>query len=64
MDEFRFHITLTGRVDRSEAEQITTVLKPMLNPLLTKLFTIADLVLAAEGQDGRFCIRERAKLLI
>ena len=64
MDEFRFHITLTGRVDLSEAEQITTVLKPMLNPLLTKPFAIADLVLAAEGQDGRFCIRERAKLLI
>ena len=64
MDEFRFHITLTGRVDGSEAAQITCALEPVVNPLLRNPFTIAHLVLAAERQDGRFCILERAKLLI
>ena len=63
MDEFRFHITLTGRVDPSEAAQITTALEPLLNPLLTNSFHVAELVLAAERQDGRFCILEQAKLL-
>ena len=63
MDEFRFHITLTGRVNGSEAEQITTTLEAMIKPLLTNPFTINDLVLAAERQDGRFCILKRAKLL-
>lgn len=63
MDEFRFHITLTGRVDGSEAERITTTLEAMIKPLLTNPFTINDLVLAAERQDGRFCILKRAKLL-
>ena len=64
MDEFRFHITLTGLVDGSESERITTALEAMIKPLLTNPFTINDLVLAAERQDGRFCILERTKLLI
>ena len=63
MDEFRFHITLTGRIGGSEAERITTTLEAMIKPLLTNPFTINDLVLAAERQDGRFCILKRAKLL-
>ena len=63
MDEFRFHITLTGRVDDSEAEQITNALKPALDPLLSDPFIINELALAAERADGQFCILERANLL-
>ena len=64
MGEFRFHITLAGRVERSETEQITILLKPLINPLFTKPFIISNLFLAAEGQDGRFCIIERTKIFI
>lgn len=54
MDEFRFHITLTGRLARGEAEQVQTALTPHLAPLLPVPFTVTDLTLVGEDDAGMF----------
>lgn len=54
MDEFRFHITLTGRLARGEAEQVQTALAPHLAPLLPVPFAVPDLTLVGEDEDGMF----------
>ena len=54
MDEFRFHITLTGRLAKGEAEQVQTALTPHLAPLLPVPFTVRDLTLIGEDENGMF----------
>ncbi len=54
MDEFRFHITLTGRLARGEAEAVQTALAPHLAPLLPAPFEVPDLTLVGEDEDGMF----------
>jgi len=62
MDEFRFHLTLTGRLPRAEAEVVQTVLAPLLAPLLPWPFVIRDLCLFGEDADGRFHLLSRHPL--
>jgi putative phosphonate metabolism protein len=55
MDEFRFHVTLTGPIeDAAEREAVRAALSPMVAPLLDRPFRIDDICLFGEGQDGRF----------
>lgn len=54
MEEFRFHITLTGRLTDSQANATHTALSTRLAPLLPRPFTLAALTLAGEDGDGRF----------
>ena len=54
MDEFRFHITLTGRLARGEAEAVQTALAPHLAPLLPAPFEVPDLALVGEDEGGMF----------
>lgn len=53
-DEFKFHLTLTGKLDPSRAEQIRDVLAPMVTPILPRPFRVVDLTLVGEDTDGRF----------
>ena len=52
--QFRFHITLTGRLNKAELEQAHAVLAAELAPLLPPAFPIDSLTLAGEDQDGFF----------
>ncbi|MCW8843936.1 MAG: DUF1045 domain-containing protein, partial [Rhodobacteraceae bacterium] len=54
LDEFRFHITLTGRLAKGEADQVHTALAPHLTPLLPTPFTLPDLTLVGEDRAGMF----------
>jgi putative phosphonate metabolism protein len=54
MDEFRFHITLTGRLDDGLADTVKTVLQPHIAPLLPKPFVIDHLTLMGEDETGLF----------
>lgn len=54
MQDFRFHLTLTGRLARSDAKQVETALRPTLAPVLPAPFVISDLTLAGEDDTGRF----------
>lgn len=62
MDEFRFHLTLTGKLSEPEAEAVREALAPLLAPLLPVPFRIASLCIFGEAADGRFHLVHRAPL--
>lgn len=54
MEEFRFHMTLSGPLTEKDAATTRATLRPMLEPLLPAPFTIRHLCLFGEGENGRF----------
>ncbi len=62
MDQFRFHITLTGKLDKPTLAATETALMQHLAPLLPKPFEIKALVLAGQADDGRFHLIKRYDL--
>lgn len=62
MEEFRFHLTLTGDLPPPEADAVAAALRPHLAPHLPRPFTIRDLCLFGEATDGMFRILHRYTL--
>jgi putative phosphonate metabolism protein len=62
MEDFQFHLTLTGRLDPEAARVTQSVLAERFAPHLPHPFRIADLCLFGEAMDGRFHILHRAAL--
>lgn len=62
MEEFRFHVTLTGSLPPDEAEMVRTALAPALDGLLPAPFDITSLCLAGEDDAGRFHLVRRYPL--
>ncbi|WP_397543669.1 DUF1045 domain-containing protein [Roseovarius salis] len=62
MEEFRFHMTLTGRLPRAHRAQVRTVLERDLAPLLPAPFVLDALSLVGEATDGRFHLLHRHAL--
>jgi len=55
MEEFRFHITLTGPIpDRRTRDKVAMALAPLFEAEIDSPFRIDDICLFGEGQDGRF----------
>lgn len=54
MQDFRFHVTLTGRVSAQDSAVLQGVLAPILQPLLPDPLQISQLALVGEMQDGGF----------
>jgi len=54
MDEFRFHITLTGPQSQHDASLVHAALAPILVPILPSPFQVSDLTLVGEDTDGMF----------
>lgn len=54
MEEFRFHMTLTGPLKDPEADRTRAVLAQVLEPLIDRPLRIASLCLFGEAEDGRF----------
>jgi len=54
MEEFRFHLTLTGSLPEEDAEATRAILEPVIAPLLGRPVRIASLCLFGEADDGRF----------
>jgi len=54
MEEFRFHLTLTGSLPGDAAERTATALAPALEPILGTPVTISSLTLVGERPDSRF----------
>lgn len=61
-DEFRFHLTLTGRLEPAMAERALTCLGGALAPLLNAPLPVRELCLFGEDSDGRFHILKRFQL--
>jgi len=62
MGEFRFHITLSGKLPRPALGAVETALARELGPLLPAPFEIADLALMGEDAAGRFHLIHRYAL--
>lgn len=54
LDDFRFHITLTGSLSADDAAATHSALAPVIAPLLPAPFRITSLTLAGEDAAGRF----------
>lgn len=62
MEEFRFHLTLTGRLPAIQADAVARVLRSYLAPVLPTPFVIEDLCLMGEDAAGRFHLISRHAL--
>lgn len=60
MEEFRFHLTLTDRLD--QPEPVRTALEKHFLPVLPRPFVIEDLCLFGEDASGRFQLLHRHAL--
>jgi putative phosphonate metabolism protein len=63
LQEFRFHLTLSGRLDAETAGKAESVLRDLTAPFCQKPFEVMELALFAErARDGRFQIIRRYPL--
>jgi putative phosphonate metabolism protein len=62
MEEFRFHLTLTGALPDGARAAVAAALEPQLRPLLPAPFAVRGLALCGEGDDGRFRLLRRYPL--
>ncbi|MFE3835853.1 DUF1045 domain-containing protein [Pseudogemmobacter sonorensis] len=62
MEEFRFHLTLTDRLDPAQADEVARILAAHFAPVLPRPFTIDSLCLFGEAEDGRFHLLHRFSL--
>ncbi|WP_170416969.1 DUF1045 domain-containing protein [Ruegeria atlantica] len=62
MDTFRFHITLSGKLDKPTLKTVQAMLQEQLVPLLPVPFQIGDVALVGETEDGRFHLIHRYAL--
>ncbi|MCA0927876.1 DUF1045 domain-containing protein [Ruegeria profundi] len=62
MDAFRFHITLSGKLNKATLTTAEAALQSRLAPLLPQPFQIDDLALVGEAVDGRFHLLHRYAL--
>lgn len=62
MEEFRFHMTLTGDLPAAQARAVCDALTPVLAPMLTAPYVIDAISLAGEDAAGRFHLIERVPL--
>lgn len=54
LDEFRFHMTLSGRLAPDIRDRVRDMLARLIGPTLPKPFMIDRLALVGEGPDGMF----------
>ena len=52
LDDFRFHITLTSRLQDKEIQTVAAALSPRVSPILTAPTVLQDLCLYGEPEDG------------
>ena len=62
MEDFQFHLTLTGDLPPEDAGQVAAVLDAVLRPVLPRPFRVDSLCLFGQGQDGMFRMLHRYTL--
>jgi len=59
MEEFRFHLTLTGRLPSDKADQARETLAAYMAPALPQPWTLDSVCLMGEDEEGRFHLVHR-----
>jgi hypothetical protein len=62
MEDFLFHVTLTGDLPETEAALVAEALDPVLRPMLPRPFHVGSLCLFGQGDDGMFRLLHRYAL--
>ncbi|MEM9062446.1 MAG: DUF1045 domain-containing protein [Pseudomonadota bacterium] len=63
LDEFRFHLTLSGRLESDESGEAEKILTPLTAPFCQGPFAVTEIALFGErASDGQFQIIERYPL--
>ncbi|OIQ45859.1 MAG: phosphonate metabolism protein [Roseobacter sp. MedPE-SW] len=62
LDQFRFHVTLTGKLPKAALPDVETALEAHLLPLLPRPLEIRDLALVGEDAEGLFHMIQRYTL--
>ncbi|MEM7423803.1 MAG: DUF1045 domain-containing protein [Pseudomonadota bacterium] len=62
LEEFRFHLTLSGPLDTETAGRVLGVLHPLVAPHVTDPVPVRDVAMFGERADGRFEIIRRYPL--
>ena len=62
LDEFRFHMTLTGKLEIEKLTSMKPALKTLLNPLLKQAIQVTDVAVVGESETGMFHLIERVEL--
>ena len=62
MEEFRFHLTLTGAFPAEVLDPVADRLAPVFAPLLPRPFRVTSFCLFGEAADGRFHLLHRYAL--
>ena len=53
LDEFRFHLTLTNAIGKDQCDQLADLLRPILNPIITKPIAIDTIAVFGDPGQGR-----------
>ena len=61
-DEFRFHMTLSGRLSADDVDAVASVAEGVFGPLVPAPLLLDAVSLAGEAEDGRFRVIERFDL--
>lgn len=59
LDQFRFHLTLTGALDREDSDEIFGVLAGLTAPFCAAELPVTELCIFGEGETGHFHIIRR-----
>lgn len=62
MEDFQFHLTLSGDLPEAEAGAVATALGPALAPILPRPFRVYSLCLFGQGSDRMFRLLHRYPL--
>ena len=62
MEDFLFHVTLTGDLPEAEAARVAEALDPVLRPVLPRPFLVDSLCLFGQAEDGMFRLLHRYPL--
>jgi putative phosphonate metabolism protein len=62
MDEFRFHLTLSGKLQADELQNLKSILQNHISPLTQTPVRVDDVGLVGEAEDGRFHLIRRLPL--
>lgn len=62
LEQFQFHMTLTGRLTQDQSAKVAALLEPRFAPVLPEPFMIEDLCLFGEDAVGRFHLLHRYAL--
>jgi len=62
LDEFRFHLTLTGKLNKDQIPKIQNYLKEQITSMLEQPIKVRDIAVVGQMENGMFTLIERVPL--